>query len=38
MTADELLAALRALLLYPPAGASDAEVLAAARSIVRMHT
>lgn len=34
-TADTL-DALRAVLLYPPVGSSDAEVLAAARAFLRM--
>lgn len=31
------LCALRAVLLYPPAGSSDVEVLGAARAVLRMH-
>lgn len=35
MTKEDTLLALHALLLHPPAGASDAEMLAAARVLLR---
>lgn len=38
MTDQELLSALRAVLLHPPDGASDFEIVASARVLLRANT